>query len=150
MGRTACTEPQCLFKSALYPFTYIRANVYFTLIPTNGNCPKNGIFHRSSEKSNISRRNDQCFCAGILWNSLKGENRVARKLRSFVTDSRNEMERLRMKVVTNLKWGVCGETNINLIAVASPVETQLCVKQILCLLYTGDDRYGQIILNTCK
>jgi hypothetical protein len=22
MGRTACTEPQCLYKSALYPFTF--------------------------------------------------------------------------------------------------------------------------------
>jgi len=45
---------------------------------------------------------------------------------------------------------VCGETDINPIAVTSPVGTQLCVKQILCLLYTGDDGYGQVILNTRK
>jgi len=24
MGRTACTEPQCLYKGALYPFTFVR------------------------------------------------------------------------------------------------------------------------------
>jgi len=104
MGRTDCTEPQCLYKGAFYLFTYIHANVYFTLLPTNGNCPMNGIFHCSSEKSNTSRRNDQCLRAGLSWNWLKGENRLARNLRSFVTDNRKEMARLRIKVVTNLMW----------------------------------------------
>jgi hypothetical protein len=50
--------------------------------------------------------------------------------------------------VYNSDLGVSGETSINLIAVTSPVETQLRVKQIFFLLYNGDDCCGQVILNT--
>jgi len=27
MGRTACTEPQCLYKGALYPFHYVNDRI---------------------------------------------------------------------------------------------------------------------------
>ena len=47
---------------------------------------------------------DQCFYAGVSWNRLKGEKRIASNLRCFVTDSRNGLERLRIKVVTILMW----------------------------------------------
>jgi len=35
MGRTACTEPQCLYKGALYLFTYCSINVFYSLDSTN-------------------------------------------------------------------------------------------------------------------
>ena len=77
---------------------------------------------------NLKKKTDQCFYAEVSWNRLKGGNRIARKLQYCVTDSRNELERLRIKVVSILMWSVSGVININIIAVTSPYETQLRVK----------------------